>query len=90
MGTLAYAAFYGVVKLTGIPLGISPVNMTNLISGITSVCFISGISYLPSSLVGYVKSKIINFVLFFQFSGASYLVTILQGKYEYPLAECNY
>ncbi|NLM72656.1 MAG: ABC-2 transporter permease [Clostridiaceae bacterium] len=85
MGTLAYAAFYGVVKLTGIPLGISPVNMTNLISGITSVCFISGI-YLPIFFkVGYVKSKIINFVLFFSvFFGASYLVTILQESMSIP------
>jgi ABC-2 type transport system permease protein len=61
MGSLVYIAFYCIIKVTGIPFHVYPVNLNNFISGILTVSLMAGI-YLPIFFkVGYVKSKVINF-----------------------------
>ncbi|NLM76263.1 MAG: ABC-2 transporter permease [Clostridiaceae bacterium] len=79
IGTIIYFVCYIISGITKIPLNVHPLSPEVLIGGFVSVCLMQGI-YLPIFFkVGYVKSKILNFAIFFGFFyGVSYLITIIK------------
>lgn len=82
LGTVAYIVFSNIIQLIGLPLGIYPLTLEGIAGGVFAVTLLNSI-YLPALFkVGYIKSKILNFVLFFGFFfGASSLVNmVMQNK----------
>ncbi|ATW25194.1 ABC-2 transporter permease [Candidatus Formimonas warabiya] len=81
MGLLCYLAVAGIVHLLGLPIQAYPVSWEGLISAMAGVVFVNGI-YLPVFFkVGYVKSRMLNFVLFFGgFFGLSLLGDFVKNR----------
>ncbi|NMA65345.1 MAG: ABC-2 transporter permease [Clostridiaceae bacterium] len=79
MGTIIYYVCHVVASITKMPFTLYPLSFEMFVGGLASVCLMQGI-YLPIFFkVGYVKSKILNFIIFFTFFyGISYLITIIQ------------
>lgn len=64
-GTLCYGLLRQILVLAQFPLQIAPVDGQGLISVLVSICIMSGISYPLIFKLGYVKAKVVNFVLIF-------------------------
>jgi len=78
-GTIVYIIVTGVMGILKLPFNIFPVTLSGFIGGFASITMLSCI-YLPLFFkVGYIKSKALNFILFFGFFfGFSALLEMLQ------------
>ncbi len=81
MGTAAYAILTLVLSLSGAPIKPGPLSLESFIGGFAGVSLLSGL-FLPVFFkLGYIKSKIYNFILFFIFFfGISTLSGILENQ----------
>lgn len=79
LGTAAYSILTSILGIMELPIKIYPLTLKNFIGGLVGVSLMSGI-YLPVFFkVGYTRSKILNFILFFVFFfGISYLMGIFK------------
>ena len=86
IGSVVYYLCYVITGITRIPLKVYPLSPELLMGGLVSVSLIHGI-YLPVFFkVGYVKSKMLNFIIFFGFFyGVSSLIAVIQHKTDLPL-----
>ncbi len=81
MGTVAYAILTLVISISGIPIKPNPLSLESFVGGFAGVSLLSGL-FLPVFFkLGYIKSKIYNFILFFVFFfGVSALSEVLQKQ----------
>jgi len=79
LGTAAYLIFQYIIGSMGFSIEIYPLTLQSFVGGLVAVSLLSGI-YLPVFFkVGYMKTKILNFILFFGFFfGISFLIDILK------------
>lgn len=81
MGTLAYMVMITVVRLLNIPLKTYALSLEILISGFTVVCLMVGLWFPIYFRLGYIKMRVVNFVLFFLFFfGSSFLINYFESK----------
>jgi len=82
LATAAYLIFQYIIDRMGFSIEIYSLTLENFVGGLVAVSLLSGI-YLPVFFkVGYIKSKVLNFILFFCFFfGISFLIDIL-GKFK--------
>ncbi|HHV96950.1 MAG TPA: ABC-2 transporter permease [Clostridiaceae bacterium] len=78
-GTLAYMLFTGLLKNAAINIKIYMLTLEGFLYGFISVCLMTGIYFPVYFKVGYMKSRILNLILFFSiFTGISYLAQYIQ------------
>jgi len=79
MGMMVYVLLISIIKVVRVPVTVYPLTSEGFVGGVFAVSFLAGI-YLPIFFkVGYLKSRIFNFMLFFLFFfGAQFIVTVLQ------------
>lgn len=81
MGTLAYMVMITIVRLLNIPLKTYVLSPEIVISGFAAVCLMVGLWFPIYFRFGYIKMRVINFVLFFLFFfGSSFLTRYLESK----------
>jgi len=88
LGTVAYTILMSIVGNMGFSIRIYPLTLESFCGGLVGVSLLSGV-YLPIFFkVGYIKSKIFNFILFFGFfTGFSVLVNILNDYQDSALSK---
>lgn len=81
MGMIAYALFTKIMIMIQVPLKPYPITLEAFIGGFVAVSFMTGI-WLPIYFkFGYMKLRVLNFVLFFLFFfGTSYLTRFFKEK----------
>ena len=81
MGVIAYTLFTKIIIVAQIPLKTYPITLEAFIGGFVAVSFMTGI-WLPIYFkFGYMKLRVLNFVLFFLFFfGTSYLTKFFKEK----------
>ena len=79
MGMIAYALFTKIIIMIQIPLKTYPITLEAFIGGFAAVSFMTGI-WLPIYFkFGYMKLRVVNFVMFFLFFfGTSYLTKLFK------------
>lgn len=79
MGMIFYYLSTTAIGILGLPVKAYPLTLESFVGGVVAVSLLSGI-YLPIFFkVGYLRSKIFNFILFFLFFfGVQYFVAALQ------------
>ncbi len=81
MGTLAYIIITSILTISVFPIKVYPLSLEGAIGGFMAVSLLSGF-FLPVFFkVGYIKSKIFNFILFFVFFlGISSIAGLLKNN----------
>jgi len=78
-GTLAYMLFTGLLKNSGFNIKIYMLTIEGFLAGFISVSLMTGIYFPIYFKVGYMKSRILNLILFFSiFTGVSYIAQYIQ------------
>jgi ABC-2 type transport system permease protein len=78
IGILLYMAAYTLVSVTGILLNNYPLTIESIIAAITAVTLLNSIYFPVFFKIGYVKSRMVNFILFFSaFFGVSQLAAFI-------------
>lgn len=86
MGTVAYIVLTYLVNIFEIPLKIYPLTLESFVGGLAGVSLLSGVYLSIFFKMGYLKSKIINLILFFGFFfGISYLIGALKDYQDSAL-----
>lgn len=80
VGSVAYMLFTSIIKNTGIGIRIYMLTIEGFFGGFFSVSLMAGIYFPIYFKVGYMKSRIINLILFFgAFVGITYIVKYIQA-----------
>lgn len=84
MGTLVYVVMITIIRLLNIPLKTYDLSLEILIAGFAAVCLMVGLWFPIYFKFGYIKMRVVNFVLFFLFFfGSSFLIRYLESqKYD--------
>lgn len=73
--TVLYFINYGLVKLMNLPLEVYPLSKEGIIGTLAAIILISSISFPFIFKYGYIKSRVVTFILFFAaFFGGAYIL----------------
>jgi len=67
MGVIGYMAFSLIIRLTSIPVNTPPITLESLAAAFAGIMVMNGIYYPVYFKFGFVKARIISFILFFAF-----------------------
>lgn len=79
-----YILLTGIIKILDLPFKVYPVSLEGIIGALFALVLVSGIYFPIFYKVGYIKSKMVNFVLFFGvfFGGGILLPELIRNKDE--------
>lgn len=81
IGIIYYMVFYILINISGLPLKVYPITSEGIIAALFSVTLLNSIYFPILFKMGYIKSKMVNFILFFSlFFGVSAVSGLLENK----------
>jgi len=81
VGVIYYLAFYILINISGLPLKVYPITSEGIIAALFSVTLMNSIYFPILFKMGYIKSKMVNFILFFSlFFGISVVGGLLKDQ----------
>lgn len=79
VGVFYYGILTGIMGVLNLPLKVYPITLEGLVSALAGVAFINGLYFPVFFKIGYVKSRMVSFVLFFAiFFGLTALSDLLK------------
>ncbi|GAB6181494.1 hypothetical protein JCM14036_28130 [Desulfotomaculum defluvii] len=85
IGTVAYCLTTPIISFTGIPMKIYPISLEGLAGGLFAIGLLSSIYFPVYFKFGYIKSRLLNLILFFSiFFGISNIINFLYKHQELP------
>lgn len=81
IGIVVYLAVKFIIKLVGLPLNFVPITLEGVIGALFAVAVLNGIHFPFFFKLGYIKSKVINFITFFAvFFGSMVIGDFFRGR----------
>lgn len=79
LGMLFYTVTSAIIEMAGVPLKTYSISWEGFVGALVAICILQGVYYPVFFKVGYIKSKIVNLIVFFSvFFGFSYLAREIQ------------
>lgn len=83
LGIIAYLLSVNLIRISGLPVQTTPITLGGMLGGLFAIALLNSIYFPVYFKVGYIKSRIVNFVLFFAFFfGVTSVVNFLYDSRE--------
>jgi hypothetical protein len=83
LGTIAYLLSVNLIRILEIPIQTTSITLGGMLGGLFAIALLNSIYFPVYFKVGYIKSRIVNFVLFFAFFfGVTSVVNFLYDSRE--------